>query len=217
MEHLTVLLTHNDPQFLQKIKKETALLKCDIQKEIKTGIKALRFILREQPDIAVLDTNFEDISVFEIVKEIKNKKIRTKCVLLFNDEDRNNMLIASSLQVDACVYTKHSLVDLVPAIKAAHRGVLFVSNELKEIKLIDASLEKLEELTQTEITILALIGIYKTSTKISEKLMTSVRTVEKHRSNIIKKLQLKKESFSLSYWAVKHQDIIHSFALQRVS
>ncbi|MGK0386417.1 MAG: two-component system nitrate/nitrite response regulator NarL [Patiriisocius sp.] len=217
MEKVSVLLAHNSPLSLQGIKNEISLIQCDIQKEITSGIKALRYILREQPKLAILDSKFNDICVFEIIKEIKCRGIKTKCVVLFKEENYNNLLIANSLQVDGCVSIKDSFQDISPAILTVLRGKMFISSKLKDLEVVDDSLGKLDDLTQTEITILALIGIYKTSTKISEKLITSVRTVEKHRSNIIKKLQLQHKPYTLNCWAIKHQDVIQSFALQRIS
>ena len=59
----------------------------------------------------------------------------------------------------------------------------------------------LEKLTKSEFRIMKLISENKTSMEIAEELSISVRTVDKHRSNIVCKLGLDNKPTSLSIWA----------------
>ena len=61
--------------------------------------------------------------------------------------------------------------------------------------------EKLKLLTKTELKIVKLISDNKTSLDVGEELSISVRTVDKHRSNIVSKLSLDNKPTSLSIWA----------------
>ena len=57
-------------------------------------------------------------------------------------------------------------------------------------------------LTKTEAQILKLISAGISSKSIAEECEVSVRTIEKHRSNIIRKMQLPKDANSLTRWAM---------------
>ena len=77
--------------------------------------------------------------------------------------------------------------------------------------LADASeeLKKIKNLTPSEKTILKLVAQQKTSQEIAETLFISIRTVEKHRSNIITKLDLENTTANtLTNWAYLHKDLI---------
>lgn len=63
----------------------------------------------------------------------------------------------------------------------------------------------LEKLSDTELEVLLLIKKGLSSSQVAESRGCSPRTVEKHRSNIIKKLQLKSSQNSLVIWIIKHQ------------
>jgi DNA-binding NarL/FixJ family response regulator len=62
--------------------------------------------------------------------------------------------------------------------------------------------ETLDLLTKSELKIVRLISESHTSQEIADELSISVRTVDKHRSNIVHKLKLEKKPTSLSYWAI---------------
>ncbi|MBV1924603.1 MAG: LuxR C-terminal-related transcriptional regulator, partial [Flavobacteriaceae bacterium] len=68
--------------------------------------------------------------------------------------------------------------------------------------------KKIELLTPSERTILKLIAQQQSTKEISDTLSISTRTVEKHRSNIINKLELNKETNTLITWALVNKMII---------
>ena len=62
--------------------------------------------------------------------------------------------------------------------------------------------ETLDLLTKSELKIVRLISESYTSKEIADELSISVRTVDKHRSNIVGKLKLENKPTSLSNWAI---------------
>ena len=66
----------------------------------------------------------------------------------------------------------------------------------------------LEILTPTELKVVKLLADKLTSAEISKELASSTRTIEKHRSNIVKKLDLKKSHNELMLWANMNKDLI---------
>jgi DNA-binding CsgD family transcriptional regulator len=71
-------------------------------------------------------------------------------------------------------------------------------------------LERIKYLTPSERTIVRLIAQEKSSKDISDLLAISIRTVQKHRSNIITKLDLPSASDALSLWISKNKEIFLS-------
>jgi DNA-binding NarL/FixJ family response regulator len=67
-----------------------------------------------------------------------------------------------------------------------------------------------ENLTTSEIKVLKHLANNLTSSEISELLFISKRTVEKHRSNIIKKLKLKSSQNSLLLWVKNHPELFNT-------
>ncbi|WP_369449983.1 LuxR C-terminal-related transcriptional regulator [Algibacter lectus] len=63
-------------------------------------------------------------------------------------------------------------------------------------------------LTKSELRIVRLISESKTSQIIAEELSISVRTVDKHRSNIVSKLNLDKKPTSLAIWATVNKEFL---------
>ena len=86
----------------------------------------------------------------------------------------------------------------------------YFSSSFEAYALENASeeIKKLKLLTPSEITILKLAAQQLTNQEIAEKLSVSIRTIEKHRSNIIAKLRLENGTNSLSTWAVNNKNII---------
>ena len=76
---------------------------------------------------------------------------------------------------------------------------LIASLEKKEIP------KNLEILTETEMKVLNLIAKNKTGVMMAESMNISVRTVEKHKSNIIKKLNLNPKQNSLLIWVKENE------------
>jgi DNA-binding NarL/FixJ family response regulator len=97
-----------------------------------------------------------------------------------------------------------SKTELLEAIRAVNTGEVYIAKELKDrfftsLLNIDNQ-EAKKELTLKEIEIVKLISQGLTSKEIGEKLFISPRTVETHRHNILKKLNLQNAA-QLSSWA----------------
>jgi DNA-binding NarL/FixJ family response regulator len=92
----------------------------------------------------------------------------------------------------------------VDAIKKVHQGESYISAEIKDryfTSLLDINnTESKKELTLKEIEIVKLITQGFTSKEIAEKIFVSPRTVETHRHNILKKLNIPNAA-QLSSWA----------------
>ena len=100
--------------------------------------------------------------------------------------------------------------EIEKCISAVLSGEIYYSSSLESgIKTsIDLQLKKIQRLTPSERTIIRLIAQDKTSAAIGIQLSMSVRTVEKHRSNIISKLDANNGTDSLKQWTIEYKDLL---------
>ena len=93
--------------------------------------------------------------------------------------------------------------ELINAIHSVWKGELFIAAEIKDryfASLLNVDESEKKELTMKEIEIVKLIAQGLTSKEIGDKLFVSHRTIETHRHNILKKLDLPNAA-QLSSWA----------------
>jgi DNA-binding NarL/FixJ family response regulator len=159
--------------------------------EMSEGKEALAMILKESPDIAVLDISMPGLSGIEISKELKVRGCATKVIYLTM---HNDVLTAkkalTSGGVSGYILKDDAFEDLLYAIKSVSYGGKFISPSISDRILHPSSLKAVEKniLTEREREILKLIASGLTNRKIADKLSISVKTVETHRARILQKL-----------------------------
>jgi DNA-binding NarL/FixJ family response regulator len=92
---------------------------------------------------------------------------------------------------------------LISAIHAVYKGEVYIANEIKDryfASLLNVDDSEKKDLTMKEIEIVKLIAQGNTSKEIADALFVSPRTIETHRHNILKKLELPNAA-QLSSWA----------------
>jgi DNA-binding NarL/FixJ family response regulator len=155
------------------------------------GKEALAMIVKESPDIAVLDISMPGLSGIEISKELKARGYATKVVYLTM---HNDVLTAqkalTSGGVSGYILKDDAFEDLLYAIKSVSSGGKFISPSISDKILQSSPLKVVEKniLTEREREILKLIASSLTNRKIADKLSISVKTVETHRARILQKL-----------------------------
>ena len=105
---------------------------------------------------------------------------------------------------------ENSFEELERCIKAVIAGNQYFSSSFENQFIEGASqlIKRLKNLSASEIIILKLVAKAQSNQEISKILFVSERTIEKHRSNIIKKLDLAKENNSLTNWALTNKETI---------
>lgn len=162
------------------------------------GETALALVEIHQPDVLVLDIDMPKMSGFEVVKELRKQRNLVPVVFLSMHGEEEIFQAALDLDVKGFVVKDSALNEIADGIKAVASGRAFFSPSLSALLLnrrrrtadFEQANHGIEQLTPTERRILKLIADEKTSKEIGEQLYISYRTVEKHRSNISKKLDL---------------------------
>lgn len=171
------------------------------------GLDAIRCINQHEPDLVLLDLNMPRMDGFSVIREVVgiNRGIKILALTMHKDED----YIISAFKAGAHGYCLKSSgqEELLMAIRSVIDGKVFVSPDISG-KVLDGYLsdrmrvrEKstLDELTQREKEVLKLVGEGYQNKEIAEYLCISVKTVEKHRSNIMEKLNLHNASALTAY------------------
>ena len=193
----------------QMIEADPALL---IVAEAGDGEAAIALIETHRPDIAVLDIDMPKLDGFGVVRELQRQKIDIEVVMLTMHSEEEVFQAAMDLGVKGYVLKDSAITDIVNSIKSVAEGRPFLSPSLSALLLkrrrrteeLENEVPGLHLLTPTEKTILKLIAEDKTSKEIGEELFISYRTVETHRANISRKLDLH-GSLALVKFAVIHK------------
>lgn len=176
------------------------------------GEEALRLIEEHQPDVAVIDIDMPKLGGFEVVREIQRKKIKVEIIFLTMHSEEEIFQTAMDLGVNGYVLKDSATTDIVAGIKSIARGKPFISPALSALLLnrrrrgeqLKSEKPELDLLTPTERRILKLIAEDKTSREIGSTLFISHRTVDTHRLNISRKLNLR-GNLALVKFAITHK------------
>ncbi|MGJ8665578.1 MAG: response regulator [Patiriisocius sp.] len=210
---ISIVVADDHPMLLRGLLDELIANGYNIIGSATNGTQALEQILSLFPTIALLDIDMPMLSGFDVVKMAKEKGASTKFIMFSYHREAEFILQAKSLQIDGYLLKEDSFVEIEKCMDAVVNGREFFSSSFDSKKIKDMSVEikRLQWLTPSEMTILKLVAQEKSNKEIAKGLSVSVRTVEKHRSNIISKLWSKVESKPLNFWAITHQKLILSY------
>ncbi len=168
------------------------------------GKEALLLILKHNPDIAILDINMPFMSGLEIAQECKSHDINTKIVLITFEKDGNLLNQAKEINVHGYILKEFALAEIENCLAALDNNESYFSPDLMD-SINSNNILDLTILSVTENKILKLVAQNKTTKDIGKEMFISYRTVEKHRSNIIRKLNLNHHQNSLLIWVKENQ------------
>jgi DNA-binding NarL/FixJ family response regulator len=145
-----------------------------------------------------MDLSMPRMTGMEAITEIKKRSPATKIVVLTVHKGEEYVLSALKAGADGYVLKDAGRDELVAAVKNVLAGKRYLSPDISE-KVIGGYLEgrksskaqtPWDTLTQREREILKLIAEGYKNKEIAEHLFISLKTVEKHRSNLMRKLDL---------------------------
>lgn len=181
--------------------------------EAATGAETVAQVKRLKPDVAVVDITMPDLNGFEATRQIRETAPQTEVLILTMHESEQTL--RGVLDSGALGYVLKSDLDLslVAAIESLLRHKPFFSPRVSEMVLegyLEAGVQPrrggttLASLTQRQREIVGLLAEGKTNKEVAVALGLSVKTIETHRTNIMRKLQLRAFSDLVRY-AVRHK------------
>ncbi|RCT55686.1 response regulator transcription factor [Winogradskyella sp. KYW1333] len=202
----TIIIADDHPLVLKGLKDFLTEKNYNLLATAKNGKIALSLIKAHSPDIAILDIKMPFLTGLEIAEKCKEAKIKTKIVLITLEKEESIYLKAKKLGVYGYVLKEFALEEIENCISSVVKDKPYFSPELISYIEIDNTSSLLDNLTNTELKILKIIAKNKTAKEIAEELHCSPRTVEKHKSHIIRKLNIDRSPNSLLIWAKENQN-----------
>ncbi len=213
-KQLKLLIADDHPLFLKGlheiISEEPGWI---VVAEAHDGQQAIELISKNSPDIAILDINMPHKDGLEAAKYVYENDLPVSIIILTMYDDELLFRRAASYGVKGFILKDSAIDDILDGIESVARGETFVSPKLTtSILKKGANQNALHDiyqfkLTKTEQKIIRLIANNYSTKTIAEKLFISPKTVEHHRSNICKKLNLTGKNALLRY-VLEHKETI---------
>jgi two-component system response regulator NreC len=210
MQKIRVLLVDDHAILREGIK---ALLEkqdnIEVVAEATNGREAIPKVAQFHPDVVVLDISMPLMDGLEATRQMKREEPDVKVLILTMHDDEEYFFQLLRAGASGYVTKKAASRELISAIEAAYRGESFfcpsmAKHLLSDYLRLDRAIEnrEQEELTPREREVLKLIAEGYTNQQIANLLHRSVKTVESHRSNILRKLDIH-DSIELVKYAVR--------------
>jgi DNA-binding NarL/FixJ family response regulator len=180
----------------------------EVVAEAGDGAEAVEKALSDDIDLAVLDVSMPRMTGIQVAHELARRRPELR-VLMLSMHD-NEQYLFEALKAGASGYVLKSAADrdLVEACRATMRGEPFLYPAAVNV-LIRDHLEHVREgappreiLTPRELQILKLIAEAHSSKEIAQMLVISIKTVERHRANILEKLGMR-DRVELTRYAIR--------------
>ena len=166
--------------------------------EAKDGLEAIRCVQNNSPDMILLDLSMPRMTGLDAIKEIKRVNADTKIIVLTVHSTEEYILATLRAGADGYVLKDAHSMELMTAIRHVLDGRRYLSPSISGT-IIDGLLQgkkasvirsSWDTLTQREREILKLIAEGNKNKQIADLLCISLKTVEKHRANLMGKLSL---------------------------
>lgn len=170
------------------------------------GLEAIELAKRLQPDVIVLDLVMPSLNGLEVTRYIKDCCPQTCVVILSMHANEAYVLEALKNGASAYVLKDSSVTELIRAVREVVAGRRYLSPPLSERaielyiqKAQEVMLDSYETLTNREREVLHLAAEGHSSPDIAARLSVSPRTIETHRANMMRKLNLHSQTDLIRY------------------
>lgn len=160
------------------------------------GKETVELVARLKPDVLLIDISMPHVNGIQALQRLKLLNLPTRAVVLSMHSDE--VLVREAVQYGAkCYLLKGSVSDeLLLAIRAAYRGAAYFSPAISNSIVVERPALVTEEktgastgqLTPRELEVLRFVSAGRTNNEIAKLMHISVKTVERHRTNLMSKL-----------------------------
>ncbi|MDT8411768.1 MAG: response regulator transcription factor [Vicingaceae bacterium] len=164
--------------------------------EAKDGEDALKEIKRTKPDVVITDISMPNMNGIQFTAKVKETHPEVKVLVLSMHDDDDYILDALDAGAMGYLTKDTSEEEIIKAIHSVANEQMYYSSSISSIlakKLLVKSkvLDTTERLTERELEVLDLIVNGFSNKEIASKLFVSKRTIDNHRTNIMKKIDAK--------------------------
>jgi DNA-binding NarL/FixJ family response regulator len=180
----------------------------EVVAEAEDGAEAVEMALKEDIHLVILDVSMPRMTGIQAAAELHKRKPEIKVLILSMHDNEQFLFEALKAGASGYVLTSGADRDIIDAVRAAMRGESFlypgaVSALVRDfLDRPDDDERAFDPLTPRELEILKLIAEAHTSKEIAGMLFISVKTVERHRANILEKLGMR-DRVELTRYAIR--------------
>lgn len=174
--------------------------------EVGDGLELLELLKGLQVDMVILDITMPSLPGIEATREIKKAYPAVKVLILTMHKKKEYLNNAIAAGVDGYLLKEDAPKELLTAMDTIREGMIYVSpllsSDLANLYFQSqrhTAAEPAAPLSPREIEIIKLIAEGKSSKEIAEILFLSFRTIQNHRTKIMRKLNLKKNTDLVRY------------------
>ena len=180
----------------------------EVVAEAADGYEAVKKALAEDVDLAILDVSMPRMTGIQAAAELHKRKPELRVLMLSMHDSEQFLFEALKAGASGYVLKSGADTDIVDACRAAMRGDSFLYPSAVTTLVRDyverggRGEEQFDVLTPRELEVLKLIAEANTSKEIADKLFISIKTVERHRQNILDKLGMR-DRVELTRYAIR--------------
>lgn len=178
--------------------------------EAEDGAKALTFVGELNPHVVLMDIAMPGVDGLSAARQIKEIAPMTKIILLTQHENKEYIQPALKIGAEGYVLKRAAADELVMAIRAVHQGKSFLDSNVTSTILADYRQDgkpgeetDYKQLSEREREILIMLARGYSNRQIAELLNISPKTVDFHRTRVMKKLGVKGR-VALAQYALRH-------------
>lgn len=201
---IRVLLVDDHPLVLDGIRSRLEEVDTiDVIGEACNGEEALLIAARENPDVVVMDINMPVLNGIDAAIRFRDELPNIKLLMLSMHDSREYITNVIKIGAKGYILKDVASTEMIAAIQAVYAGKTYYSSGVTDILLNENNRKKEIPLTDREKTILRLLAEGNSNKHVARELDISVRTVETHRRNVKRKLEIK-TSAGLVKYAIEH-------------
>lgn len=178
------------------------------------GEECLSVLEKVKPQVLLLDINMPGKNGIEVLKEIKDRKLDVKVLILTVHNEVEYLLKAVDIGVDGYILKDSESSELKKAINVVLSGESYIQPKLipflnQRLMARDQDKDKIDSLTKRELEVLSEVANGMFNKEIAISLNISERTVKNHISNIFKKIDVSDRT-QAAVFAIKN-DLVNIF------
>lgn len=177
--------------------------------EAADGREAIRMARDAAPDVAVIDISMPGLDGLEAVRQILCLRPNLPVLVLTMHEEEQYVVRAIGAGAKGYITKRSAAEELLQAVRKVHAGGRYLSESASEA--LAARIAKggeagslLDLLSDREIQVLRALALGRSNREIAEVYNISVKTVDTHRSRLLKKLDLRNNA-ELTRFAIRHR------------
>lgn len=203
---VSILLVDDHPMIRQGLRNlVTGESDFHVAGEAEDGLDAIQKIGLIKPDVLIIDMMMPNLNGLEVLLQVKKLSPGTRTIVFSMQSAEPYVVEAFKAGADGYILKDTGPAELITAIRTVLQGNRYVTEKLSAkleshgLKMEDTPLDLYQSLTTREREILQMVAEGRSSSEVGGKLGISPRTIELHRSRVLKKLGLRNQAELIRY------------------